>query len=179
MFDSHTHIQFPSFVEATKGRPASQEEVILRAKKAGIKMICVGTQYETSKAAIELALKYPEDIWASVGFHPTHAVSRPELAEGPHAVSRPELAEGPHAVSRPDPAKAGEGPHENKKWYHDPNEQNKPTPEIFDIKKFRKIAAHPKVVAIGECGLDYYRIRNEELRIKEAQKEIFIEQAKL
>ncbi len=28
----------------------------------------------------------------------------------------------------------------------------------FDIEKFRELAADPKVVGIGECGLDYYRL---------------------
>ena len=45
----------------------------------------------------------------------------------------------------------------------------------FDIKKFRELAKAQKVVAIGECGLDYYRIQGigERLDVIEKQKSMF------
>ncbi len=44
--------------------------------------------------------------------------------------------------------------------YHDPWELRDHSRELFDISKFRNVVSHPKVVAVGECGLDYFRIKN-------------------
>lgn len=43
--------------------------------------------------------------------------------------------------------------------------------ENFDISAYRNILNHPKVVAVGEVGLDYYR--TPELEKQKLQKEIF------
>lgn len=49
----------------------------------------------------------------------------------------------------------------------------------FDVSKFRELASKEKVVAIGECGLDYFRIDSKDIEIKKLQKEIFKSQIDL
>lgn len=72
IFDSHCH---PQMAQYDKDR----EDVLNRALNNGVFMICVGTDLETSKQAIELANKYSgppspgygeASMWASVGLHP-------------------------------------------------------------------------------------------------------------
>jgi TatD DNase family protein len=67
--------------------------------------------------------------------------------------------------------------HASQNTHHDSDELREAAPEIFDIGRMRELARHSRVIAIGECGLDYYRIKNSELRIK--QEEIFRRQIEL
>lgn len=51
--------------------------------------------------------------------------------------------------------------------------------ELFETAAFRQLAEHPKVVAIGECGLDYFRPIEVNEEVKKAQKELFQKQIML
>ena len=63
LFDTHAHLNFAAFNH-------DREEVIEKCLKKDIWLINVGTNYETSKKAIEIAEKYPEGVYAAIGLHP-------------------------------------------------------------------------------------------------------------
>ena len=136
LIDIHTHVQFVAFEK-------DRDAVIRRALEAGIWMINVGTQRDTSDNSRELARKY-EGVWATVGLHPIHI----------------------------------------EKSYHDEQELGASKEakgftsrgEDFDYDFYKNLAEDPKVVAIGECGLDYYRLIED---TKNKQAEVFIKQIEL
>jgi TatD DNase family protein len=120
-YDTHAHLGFPQFA-------ADLPAVIERAHEAGIaKIVCIGTDLESSARAIQIAEAHPH-VYAAVGWHPTHVLDAPEDV-------RPAL---------------------------------------------RELARHPKVVAVGETGLDYHRRPAEGgsdfERYKTRQAEIFRQQ---
>ncbi|MGQ9516901.1 MAG: TatD family hydrolase [Anaerolineae bacterium] len=98
LVDTHAHLDFDDF-------DADREEVIQRAREAGVRYIInPGADQESSRRAVALAERH-QDIFAAVGIHPHEASSLTEDV-----------------------------------W-----------------RELRRLAQHPRVVAIGEIGLDYYR----------------------
>jgi TatD DNase family protein len=130
-FDAHTHLNFAAY-------DADRPEVFARKAEADVGVNIVGTQFDTSKAAVELAHTYP-DTWATIGLHPIHTTK-----------------------SHHDAQELGEG-----------NKEFTSRGEVFDVQKYLELGRDPKVVAIGECGLDYYR---NDPATRSVQEEAFVQQ---
>ena len=64
IIDTHSHLNFKAY-------DADRDEVVKRNFENGVVCIDVGTKYETSKHAVELAEKN-EGIYAAIGMHPIH-----------------------------------------------------------------------------------------------------------
>lgn len=64
LFDTHCHVQFQAYSD-------DREEVIQDSLGKGVIMNMVGTQKDTSRAAVELAEAY-NNVYASIGTHPIH-----------------------------------------------------------------------------------------------------------
>lgn len=120
IIDTHTHVNFDAFKDDYK-------EVIDRASKENIWLVNIGSDFATSKRAVEIASEYQDGVYAAIGIHPTDTDGG-----------------------------------------------------IFDEARFLELAENEKVVAIGECGLDYFRVEGEiDEAGKQRQKDLFINHIEL
>ncbi|MGI8420066.1 MAG: TatD family hydrolase [Candidatus Levyibacteriota bacterium] len=126
------------------------DKVIRAAFEAGItKIINTGTQLSSSRKAITFAENY-EDMYAIVGVHPHHA---DKIQNNPNVV---EHSEGDPLTVAPEPVDSD-----------------------FWIDELEKLTKHPKVIGIGEIGLDYFSYKSNGIVDPTVQKEIFIAQLTL
>jgi TatD DNase family protein len=146
LIDTHSHISFKSY-------DADREEVIKRCQQEGLVCIDVGTKYETSKRAIELAEKN-EGIYAAIGMHPIHIKTD---------LMKLKMDEDEGAF---EPL----GEEYDKARYKDL------------VLRSQSDEGKNKIVAIGEIGLDYYyrpKGKTKTEQFKQNQREIFIKQLEL
>ncbi len=66
MIDTHAHVNFKAYNK-------DFDQVIQRALKNKVRLINVGSQYQTSKKAVEMAERYQTGVYAAIGLHPIHA----------------------------------------------------------------------------------------------------------
>ena len=148
--DAHTHVQF-------SGYDADRDMVIKRALDADVRMINVGTQRDTSRAAVSLAERYSGELYAAIGLHPIHT------SRSFHDVQELGGGEvGSAAAEGAIKAFTSRG-------------------EVFDMEYYRALALNPVTVALGECGLDYFHFNDDEPREAQIarQKDAFAAQIEL
>jgi len=97
-------------------------------------MNVVGTQRDTSVAAVELAEKY-DNIYATIGLHPVHTTSTEVDEEEINFKSRE---------------------------------------EEFDYEFYKKLASNPKVIGIGECGMELFHLPFDSAQGKPADREAIV-----
>jgi TatD DNase family protein len=136
--DIHAHTNFTAF-------DADRKEVVDQALNAGVWMINIGTQQDTSKRAVKMTKEFPEGVYAIIGLHPVHTNAS----------------------------------FHDKEEFGDDVKGFTSRGEVFDKDYYRKLVKEggKKVVGIGECGLDYYRMPIDEERKR--QREAFISQIEL
>jgi len=136
LIDTHTHVNFNAFKD-------DGDEVVRRTLEARTWMFNVGSQYNTSKRAVEYADRHPAGVYAIIGLHPVHLFAQ-------HVDEKEDV----HS--------------------YETREEN------FDYDAYKKLAAHPRVIGIGECGLEYFHLpEGKENEAKIRQKEVFEEQIRL
>src|SRR5690606_3819363 len=146
---THCHIHFGDY-------GLNPDQVIADARENGVtRLLCVGCTFEDSQAGVEFVQKR-DNCWATIGIHPHEAqhyvcdaptclLAKPEAlssllahrsVDGSSTLSSYQMYDSVHAS--PSPSVASKHTHNAK------------------IEQFIRLASKPKVVAIGETGLDYY-----------------------
>lgn len=135
LIDTHAHVQFSGFKDEA-------DEIMQRALDAGMVVVNVGSQIDTSTEAVKMLDKFSERVYAVVGLHPEHTFKHTLDEEESHFETRQ---------------------------------------EDFNYEAYKALAQNPKVVGIGECGLDYFRFEegSDIVKIKEQQRLAFDQQIKL
>src|SRR3989344_4207172 len=154
-FDIHSHLNFSDFNE-------DREEVIKKMRDEDVGAISVGIDLETSKEVVDLADKY-DNIFATIGLHPTKTSSG---GFGPSSGGFGPSSGGFGPSSGGfGPSSGGFGPSSGG-FGPSSGGFGLDARESFNKKNYKELVKNKKVVAIGECWLDYYRIKNNKSEIK-------------
>ena len=140
--DTHAHLNFNIYKN-------DSDEVIRRSLENDIWTINVGTKYETSKKAVELAQKYEKGVYATVGLHLIH------------------LETGLVKIKN-----------DTEEIEVNTKEEDFDYEKYKDLA-LRSLGEGGKVVAIGEIGLDYYwrpKTTKKKEIFKQKQKELLLKQ---
>ena len=127
--DTHTHLNFQAFRD-------DYDQLIDRALKKEVWMVNAGTQFDTSRRAVEIAEEYADGVYAAVGLHPIHLFE--------------------HHVDEEETSFNARG-------------------EEFNADSYKELVLRStKAVAIGEFGLDYFRMPKgvDPKTVKKVQQEV-------
>ena len=153
-FDSHSHINFSEFKD-------DGDIVIRRSLDNNVQLMIVGTDYKSSNLALYYANRFEKGVYAAVGLHPNNLISQNKEKEGldKESESKENL--------------------ERSEKYID-YKYEKPAEE-FNYDTYEKLASFEKVLAIGETGLDYYRIKTGKGSgaAKKLQQKVFLQHLQL
>ena len=146
--DTHGHISFAAFKN-------DSQEVLKRTLEDKSWIIMPGTQYATSKKAVEMADQYQEGVYAAIGLHPIHLAEKRKV----------------------DVLEVQSENAKEEEWMTFETQE-----EEFLYEKYKELGQSKKVVAVGECGLDYYyepksKEKRQTQRLK--QKSALAQQVKL
>jgi TatD DNase family protein len=168
MIDVHCHLQFKAFEE-------DYDAVIKDAFENGVtKIINTGTQLSSSIKAVEFAEEY-ENMYAIVGVHPHHA---DKIQKDPNVV---EKGENPHVIES-----EAKQSHKDKIAALQEDllprsgaSSSTPRNDNYWLQELEKLTKHPKVLAIGEIGMDYFSYKSNAIVDPKLQEEVFIKQIEL
>ena len=133
-----------------KAFESDYDAVIKCAFAEGVtKIINTGTQLSSSRKAVAFAEQY-ENLYAIVGVHPHHA---DKIWTNPEVV---EETEGIHEIKHP-----------------------KQVSKNYWLEELEKLTKHPKVLGIGEIGMDYYQYKSNGIVDPKLQQEVFVAQIEL
>lgn len=83
-FDTHAHVNFNAFKN-------DGEEILQKTLDENVWVVNVGSQYSTSRRAVEYAHKFETGIWAAVGIHPVHLKKGNFIYNDPDEVGEVEI----------------------------------------------------------------------------------------
>lgn len=174
MIDVHCHLNFHAFEK-------DYDECIQEAKKAGVHYIInVGTKLDSSNHAIQLANAY-DNLYAIVGVHPHHADKNELRSMNYELKLKNQITKAQGWQEGRDSRQGGLNASEGA--LAGGNSLTGPQMDIQDpetwLQELEHLARQPKVVAIGEIGMDYFRYQSNGIVDPVLQKEIFEAQIEL